>query len=109
VANEVGVVVEAVHDEAKKWKNLSDKMAPVKTATENLTLNPMAFFIGDLGAVPHSLRYNSYQQFMATIIGGAATEFEQFGEALDRIADEYDRTDKVGSIDLKAIYGNATP
>jgi hypothetical protein len=100
----VSVVTRAVENEAKKWRQLSDKMAPTHAAVGGLGLGVTAFFIGDANALAHSVAYNDYQAFMQDVLAGAVTEFGQLGAALDRVAAAYDRADKVVSLDLNKIY-----
>jgi len=102
--SEVTVITSAVRDEAKKWRDLSGKMAPVKSTVDGMTLSTSAFFIGDLNAVPHAQAYEGFRSFMATVLGGGVTEFEQVGDALDKIADAYDDRDQIVSLDLNKIY-----
>ncbi|PZG02434.1 hypothetical protein [Micromonospora deserti] len=102
--DELNVITDAVRDEGGKWLELSDRVAAVKTAAEQLHLDVSAFFIGDANALIHSMAYRDFHSFLVDILGGAVTEFEQIGGALRRIADEYDRADKIISLDLNKIY-----
>lgn len=104
MAPSVAVVTRAVYDEGKKWKQLADKVEPVKAAVGSLGLSASAFFVGDANAGQHHAAYNAYQAFMAEILAGAVTEFDQVGAALDRIAAAYDRADEIVSLDLNKIY-----
>ncbi|MEV4691340.1 hypothetical protein AB0K27_09490 [Micromonospora echinospora] len=98
------VITDALRDEGKKWLAMSDSIAAVKTAAEQLHLEPSAFFIGDASLVLHAVSYRDFHTFMVRILNGAVTEFDQIGAALRRIADEYDRADEVISLDLDKIY-----
>ncbi|MEU4593696.1 MULTISPECIES: hypothetical protein [Micromonospora] len=98
------VITDALRDEGKKWLAMSDSIAEVKTAAEQLHLEPSAFFIGDASVVLHAGSYRDFHTFMVRILNGAVTEFDQIGAALRRIADEYDRADEVTSLDLDKIY-----
>lgn len=98
------VITDALRDEGKKWLAMSDSIAAVKTAAEQLHLEPSAFFIGDASVVLHAVSYRDFHTFMVRILSGAVTEFDQIGAALRRIADEYDRADEVVSLDLDKIY-----
>ncbi|MFF0876501.1 MULTISPECIES: hypothetical protein [Micromonospora] len=98
------VITDALRDEGKKWLAMSDSIAAVKTAAEQLHLEPSAFFIGDASVVLHAGSYRDFHTFMVRILNGAVTEFDQIGAALRRIADEYDRADEVISLDLDKIY-----
>jgi hypothetical protein len=102
--SEVSFVTSAIRDEAKKWRQLADQLAPIETAVEGLGLSAAAFFIGDLNAGTHSQYYNSYQQFMEKILGQGVVEFEQLAGALDRMANAYDHANAVIELDLNDIY-----
>lgn len=105
MAGEVEVITDAVVDEAGKWRGLSDQMEPIKAAVDGLDLSLSAFFIGDgFNFVINSNAYNDFQSFMATVLSGAVTEFDQLGGALDKIAKEYDKADEIVSLDLNKIY-----
>jgi hypothetical protein len=101
---EVTVITSAVRDEAKKWRDLSDKLAPVKSTTDGLVLSQSAFFIGDVNAGMHSDAYEGFRSFMSAVLAGGVTEFEQVGDALDKIADAYDKSDAIAELDLNKIY-----
>lgn len=101
---ELNVVLSALRDEARKWQGLSDTVTPIKTVVEGLHLGPSAFFIGDASVVVHSQAYNGFQSFMVTILGGAVTEFDQLGSALNKIADIYDEADQLIALDLNEVY-----
>ncbi|MFD2767955.1 hypothetical protein [Micromonospora eburnea] len=101
---ELTVITDSLRDEAHKWLTLSDRVAAIKTATEQLTLDASAFFVGDCTTAVHAKAYRDFHSFMVTIFTGAVTEFEQVGGALRHIADEYDRADEVISLDLNKIY-----
>jgi hypothetical protein len=100
----VTVITHAVENEAKKWRQLADKMEPIHGAVGGLGLGLTAFFIGDANAGAHSAAYNGYQTFMQNILSGAVTEFGQLAAALDKIAAAYDRADEIVSLDLNKIY-----
>ncbi|MEU7923264.1 hypothetical protein [Micromonospora zamorensis] len=102
--DELNVITDALRTEGGKWLQLSDSVAAIKGATERLSLDASAFYIGDANAGVHSAAYRDFQAFMVGILTGAATEFEQFGEALRRVADAYDQADEVISLDLNTIY-----
>ncbi|GAA2357391.1 hypothetical protein Cme02nite_51010 [Catellatospora methionotrophica] len=101
---EVTVVTDALLDEAAKWRDLSDQVAPVRNAADGLGLGVTAFFIGDMNALVHSQAYNDFQEFMVTVLSGAAVEFDQVAGALVKIAKEYDKADAFASLDLNQIY-----
>ncbi|MFG2062707.1 hypothetical protein ACGFIK_14950 [Micromonospora sp. NPDC048871] len=101
---EVSVITEAVRDEGGKWLRLSDRAQLIKLAADQLHLDASAFFIGDANVVLHSAAYRDFHRFLVGVLGGAVTEFEQIGDALRRIADEYDDADAVISLDLNQIY-----
>ncbi|WP_089156000.1 hypothetical protein [Micromonospora sp. NBS 11-29] len=98
------VITDALRDEGNKWLAMSDSIAGIKTAAEQLHLEPSAFFIGDASVVLHAGSYRDFHTFMVRILAGAVTEFNQVAAALRRIADEYDSPDEVISLDLDKIY-----
>lgn len=103
--SEVQVITDAVYTEAKKWSALSGDVEPIKQAASALTLGAAAFFvIGDVSFALQSNAYNDFQRFMVSALGGAVTEFTQVGEALTRIAKEYDKSDEIASLDLNKIW-----
>ena len=105
MAEEVVVITEAVVDEAAKWRRLSGQMEPIKAAADGLDLSATAFYIGDgLNFLVYSNSYNDFQNLMVTALGGAVTEFEQIGGALDKIAAAYDQSDQIVSVDLNQIW-----
>ncbi|GIF98129.1 hypothetical protein [Catellatospora citrea] len=101
---EVTVVTDALVDEAAKWRDLADQVAPVRDAADGLDLGVTAFFIGDQNALVHSRAYDDFQDFMVTVLSGAAVEFDQLAGALVKIAKEYDKADAIVSLDLNQIY-----
>ncbi|MFC6022323.1 hypothetical protein ACFP2T_39965 [Plantactinospora solaniradicis] len=102
--SEVTVITRAVYNEAKKWKQLSDKVEPILSAVRDLDLSASAFYIGDANTFVHSEAYNGFQNFCEQALAGAAKEFDQLGAALDTVAEAYDRADRVVSLDLNKIY-----
>ena len=65
------VITDALRDEGKKWLAMSDSIAEVKTAAEQLHLEPSAFFIGDASVVLHAGSYRDFHTFMVRILCGA--------------------------------------
>ncbi|MEU7800744.1 hypothetical protein AB0B10_15880 [Micromonospora arborensis] len=102
--DELNVITDALRTEGGKWLRLSDSASAIKGTVEGLSLDASAFYIGDVNTGVHSAAYGDFHAFMVTILAGAATEFEQVGEALRRVADAYDRADEVISLDLNTIY-----
>lgn len=106
---ELEVITEAVYEEGGKWFKLADRAADIQRQVAGLELDDSAFFIGDANVLLHSDAYRNFQSFLMGVLGGAATEFEQIGEALRRMADEYDRADEVISLNLDQIYTVTEP
>lgn len=104
------VVTDNVRKEADKWRDLSDDMAAVyanPVGNAGLELGATAFFIGPtelIATALHSEAYNGFYAEVQNLVKGATTEWLQLGEALDRMADEFDRTDQTAAADLEAIY-----
>ncbi|MCP2322733.1 hypothetical protein HDA40_001240 [Hamadaea flava] len=104
------VVTDNLRLEADKWRDLSDEMAAVDSnpvGNDGLKLGLSAFFIGPTELVAtalHSSAYNGFYAEVQDLIRGAKEEWLQLGEALDRMADEFDRTDQTAEADLEAVY-----
>ncbi|GAA3769718.1 hypothetical protein GCM10022225_65650 [Plantactinospora mayteni] len=104
------VITENVREEGKKWRDLSDDMDAVKTnpvGNQGLMLGATAFFIGQTELVAtamHSQAYNGYYEHVQKLVAGAVTEWDQLGGAMDRMADEFDRTDQTAKANLEKIY-----
>ncbi|WP_117208607.1 hypothetical protein [Allorhizocola rhizosphaerae] len=105
MSDEVKVITDCVRLEAKKWRELSDAMEPIKSSVNDLVLGPTAFFIGKFPEflVQHGA-YQKFQSQMNTAVAGAVTEFDQLAGACDKMANEYDRTDQISRLDLDKIY-----
>lgn len=104
MADEVNVITNALRDEGRKWRLLSDDVPPVRLAVERLTLEPTAFFIGDINVQLHWQAYDSFHRFIVKILGEAQVEFEQLGTVLGSIADRYDEADELIALDLNKVY-----
>ncbi len=105
MSDEVRVITECVRLEAKKWRELSDAMEPIKKSVSDLILGPTAFFIGK--TPEFMIQHGAYQKFhsqMTAAVTGAVTEFDQLAGACDKMANEYDRTDQINRLNLDAIY-----
>ena len=104
------VITDDVRKEAGKWRDLSDEMSAVYSnpvGNDGLELGVTAFFIGQTEVISTALHHDAYSGFYAEVqdlVKAAATEWLQLGEALDRMADEFDRTDQTAEVDLEAIY-----
>jgi hypothetical protein len=104
---DVSIVTDAVRAEAQKWGKLADDLAPIATAVDNLDLFETAFWIGEpleINAKIYSAAYNEFQNYLVKVLKAGVVEFEQIGKALVRIADEYDRQDKIAELNLDQIY-----
>ena len=103
----VTIVTEAVRAEATKWGKLHDDLAPLVTAVDNLDLNVTAFWIGEpmeINAKIYSSAYNEFQAWLIKVLKAGVVEWGQIQKTLNRIADEYDRQDKIVEIDLEKFY-----
>jgi uncharacterized protein YukE len=119
--NPFEVVPDALRIEAKKWRERSERMARVKSSVDRLELNASSFFIaGPFSAISgmafegirasiHSGAYEDFHESMKTTIGGAVSEFEQLGGALEKIADEYEKVDASNSAELEKTHINTGP
>jgi hypothetical protein len=104
------VITDHVREEARKWRDLSGKMQAVNqdpVANDGLKLAQAAFFVGPTEMVATRIHFEAYKAFYESIkalVSGAVTEWQQLGAALDKIADEFDRTDQTQQADLEKIY-----
>jgi hypothetical protein len=103
---QVEVVTDALRQEAKKWRALSDELADVAGNVAQLTLDASAFWCGDNISVAAAPIYASYQEFVLDRCREGATECEEIAGALNRAADLYDGSDHVSAEILTKIYGN---
>ncbi|GAA0533390.1 hypothetical protein GCM10011581_18360 [Saccharopolyspora subtropica] len=105
-------VFEWIRDEAQKWQKKADDAEPILRAVQSAYLSPTAFFVGDLmtlvpGSINADLEAEQYEEFRAYIerlLREAIIEFDQIGQALRKIADEYERTDSANSIDVNQAF-----
>lgn len=93
----IEVATEGIRAEAKKWFGFSDQMGGIATAMGGLTLLPTAFAVIDITGIMTSAdqsgAYKKTQDWLTALFRDATGKMEQFGEALNKCADEYDRTD----------------
>jgi hypothetical protein len=104
VPDELNVILGALQDEAGKWNDLAERLAPIASAANSLTLGPTAFFIGTADFLLHSAAYNEFQTRMADVLHEGVLEFSQLATSLNRAAAEYDRADSIVELDLEKIY-----
>ena len=104
------VVTDDLREEAGKWRDLAGRMDEINrnpVGNNGLALEPQAFFIGPTELVPTGLHYKAYEEhyaYIRNLIAGAVTEWDQLGGAVDRMAEEFDRTDQTQKADLDKIY-----
>jgi hypothetical protein len=94
----VEAATDGIRGEAKKWFGFSDKMDTVAQNMAGLTLGPTAFMVIDPGtalmtATDQHGAYSKTHGWLTGLFRDAAKKFDQFGNALNKCADEYDRTD----------------
>jgi hypothetical protein len=93
----IEVATEGIRAEAKKWFGFSDQMATIATSMGGMTLQPTAFAVIDLTGImttgDQSGAYTKTQEWLTTLFRDATGKMELFGDALNKCADEYDRTD----------------
>ncbi|GAA2511487.1 hypothetical protein [Winogradskya humida] len=103
----IEVATGAVRDEAKKWFGFSDTMAGVTTAMGGLTLSATAFAVIDITGVmtgaDQSGAYTTTQEWLTSLFSDATGKMDRFGDALNRCADEYDRTDGLSAKSFDTI------
>lgn len=91
----------SIREEAKRWFQLADDMANVRTDTAQLYLGRMAFFPGGMTIAGHSA-YESALEVVTHRMDGGAVEFELVGMVLRSIADDYEQEDEVTSQNFRA-------
>jgi hypothetical protein len=104
---EVVVVIQAVRDEAKRWADLKPVLEQLHAAVDALDLAPSAFWIGPSGLLDertYAQMYAVFRLYLLEILKGGAVEFGQLSQALNKIAEEYDRTDQIGKLNLNKIF-----
>ena len=102
--DELNVILGALQDEADKWNDLAERLGPIASAANELTLGPTAFFIGTADFMLHSMAYNDFQSRMAKVLSEGVQEFSQLATSLKRAATEYDRADSLVALDLEKIF-----
>lgn len=95
---------DAIRAEAGKWRDLSDRMAPIQRTVDGLDISATAFYIGDVNAGIYADAYFAFQVLMSDVLKQAVTEFDQIGGALDRIAAAYDEAEAQVSLNLDEIF-----
>lgn len=106
------VVTDALREEAKLWRDRSDRTLPIVEAVRNTYLTTSSFFVGDpktlatqwVNADILAAEYEECRAFVEKILNAAATEFEQISIVLRRIADDYEEAEEVTEIDLNQAY-----
>lgn len=104
---EVVVVIQAVRDEAKRWADLKPVLEQLHAAVDALDLSSSAFWIGPSGLLDertYAQMYAVFRLYLLEILKGGAVEFGQLSQALNKIAEEYDRTDQIGKLNLNKIF-----
>lgn len=117
MAKEYEVVCEAVREQAKKWDQLAARTQPARDYAHSAVLGETAFLIIDPTGLAQALTfdnpiraivlkeaYESIQERMATLLDQAVTEFEQIGDALIRVAVEYEEAERITKSNLNDIY-----
>ncbi|MEO3925148.1 hypothetical protein ABGB07_14950 [Micromonosporaceae bacterium B7E4] len=97
-AESIEAATDGIRAEAKKWFGFSDKMETIAQSMASLTLQPTAFLVIDPGTAAMTMtdQYGAYHKTHGWLTGlfqDATTKFDEFGNALNKCADEYDRTD----------------
>jgi len=106
------VVTEALRKEAPEWHCLADHAEAVRRAVQDAFLSPEAFFCGnpvvlvtvDINAELQQKAYEDFRQYMDHLLAGAVAEFPQIGQAMIRMAEEYESHEGLVELDLNKIY-----
>ena len=111
------VITTALRAEATKWDELAAAASAPRDHAESATLLPTAFLLVDptgvaplvtwdqpVSAVAHQQSYEDIRGMVATLLGGAVTEFGQIADALIKVATAYEDAERVVEDNLKDIY-----
>lgn len=104
----VGVVAQAMSDEAAKWSTLSGDMAKVHKDMDGLGLMVSAFFANVPATASAAKRvYDSYLTQMTSLANQAKEEFTQIHDMLLQARDDYEETDGRAAdvLDLTKLFG----
>ena len=103
----VKVVTDALRAEANKWQDIHDKTETIIRAVDGLDLLETAFWVGEpleINAKINSKTYNEFQNAVLASYRAAAVEFDQISRVLVKIANEYDRQEKIAELDINLAY-----
>lgn len=125
------VVTRAVRDEAnQRWAALGREMAIIARNARSLTLKESAFWAGpstyiayndipvggptvfpgsgmssrSFDAPRYADEYSRFREFVANRLDEAVSEFGQIRDTLLKIANKYDRMNKIGELNLKEVW-----
>ncbi len=103
----IEVAADGLREEARKWFEMSDRMARVATLAGGQNLELSAFTVTDVtGPVTASDLKHGYDRMHVWLSGlfrQAVGEFESLGEALNKCADWYETTDANRAQDFDTI------
>lgn len=106
----IEVAVDGLREEAKKWYGFADEISKIHTTVKNIEIMPSAFSVATLsGADPSGRLYNDYSNFhtrVSSLTGQAARAFEVFGDALKRMADNYEQNEGITKKSFDEIATN---
>ena len=111
------VITSALREEAKRWDGFAAEVKQVEAAIASLDMSVVAFFMVDPSVVGrllsidtaaqapiHATAYEGFRSKMEELTGGAVTEFGQIGDALIKMAKEYDEAQRISELDFEEIY-----
>ena len=99
------LVPDSIRAEAAKWRRLSGDLSGPRAALGRLELGPAAFFFpGAAPAAGHAALYEQFHDWFTRLLGDAAGEFAELGDALHRSAEEYTETDSRAAAGLRSIH-----
>jgi hypothetical protein len=104
----VEAATEGIRGEATKWYGFADTMETVAKAMAGMTLEPTAFAVIDVSTgltmTDQHGAYSKTQWWLTDLFRDATNRFNELGDALKTIANDYERTDgrSAGSFDAIA-------
>ena len=105
---DISLETEAIRAQGRRWKGFADRLTPVRTTVEGLSLDESAFFVGELTGGAYARAYADFWISMVGLLREAEIEFDLISTVLKGVADSYDEVDATTTRDLNKLY-SVTP